>query len=178
MNSSSCRRTNKQHTLRTVTSAAEQTSTPVVVEDEYMKEYEEMKESLLGNTRKIGGGLAGYLLLTVNSKAALCALLGAAASSLYLQWIYRDVDNVKITDVVPMRQAEMVDGKVLKFFAKILAAYRHALNPRLLVLGCILGGFLSYKIALIIKLADDLSIKVGASELTARFGAFGDEEKQ
>jgi hypothetical protein len=67
--------------------------------------------------------------------------------------------------------------------AKLVAAYRHALQPRLLVPcglalamatwnqvsgapldviheGCLLGGFLTYKVPLILKIADDNVPKV------------------
>ena len=70
--------------------------------------------------------------------------------------------------------------------AKLAAAYRAAFQPRLLVLvglalvmfaynrlaeeplplvyqGCVLGGFLSYKAALIVKLIDELTPKVSRS---------------
>lgn len=77
-----------------------------------------------------------------------------------------------------------IDNALLRRLAKLGAAYRAALRPRLLVLvgvaaliaaynkaapeplplvyeGCILGGFLSYKVALLVKLFDELSPKVG-----------------
>lgn len=74
----------------------------------------------------------------------------------------------------------------LRMPAKILAGYLQALRPRLLVpvglaamsgavnlaagpgqgldllhQGCLLGGFLAYKVALLIKLIDELTPKVG-----------------
>ena len=71
----------------------------------------------------------------------------------------------------------------LRNAATLLAAYKHALNPRLLVFvglaclmgcynsvaeeplsrleeGCLLLGFLSYKVSLILKVAADLAPKV------------------
>lgn len=73
--------------------------------------------------------------------------------------------------------------------AKVAAAYQKALQPRLLVLvslpllvvvynkvsdeplpllyeGCLLGGFLSYKLALLLKLIDDLTPKVRGLDTT------------
>lgn len=78
---------------------------------------------------------------------------------------------------------EQIDNLWLRRAAKVGAAYRTALRPRLLVLvglaaalgaynaaapeplpvvyeGCLLGGFLSYKVALLVKLFDELTPKV------------------
>lgn len=91
-----------------------------------------------------------------------------------------------------------IENPLLRRAAKVGAAYRAALRPRLLVLvglaglvaaynaaapeplplvyeGCVLGGFLSYKVALLVKLADDLTPKVtgdgGGVSLTGICGA-------
>lgn len=77
-----------------------------------------------------------------------------------------------------------IESPLLRRAAKLKAAYQNALSPRLLVpvglgvligvynrvsgdtmpvllSGCLLLGFLSHKVALVIKLVDDLSPKVG-----------------
>ncbi|KAG2443532.1 hypothetical protein HXX76_001884 [Chlamydomonas incerta] len=153
-------------------------------DEEYMKEYQGLKDQLLDNTRKCGAVVAAYLLLTADGQAALCALLGSAAGYGYLALLYRDVDSYKADTVVPMMQAEEIENGGLRLAAKLLAAWRQALNGRLLVpvglavlaaaynrvagpeaqldllhQGCLLGGFLSYKLALLIKLVDELTPK-------------------
>ncbi|KAF6255644.1 hypothetical protein COO60DRAFT_1534221 [Scenedesmus sp. NREL 46B-D3] len=159
----------------------------------YMQEYAALKQQLLDNTRKSGGAIGLYLLLTVNGAAALAAMVGAAASYAYLSWVCRDVDNVKPTDTVPIWEANKVENVLLRRAAKVKAAYQESLNPRLLVPaglgllvgiankvaggdngldlvypGCLLLGFLSYKGALIVKLIDDLTPKVIVQALVWR----------
>jgi hypothetical protein len=77
----------------------------------YMQEYTALKKQLLDNTRKSGGAIGLYLLLTVNGAAALAAMVGAAASYGYLSWMCRDVDNVKPTDTVPIWEANKVRSR-------------------------------------------------------------------
>lgn len=83
-----------------------------------------------------------------------------------------------------------IENVWLRRAAKLAAAYQKALTPRLLVplaLGCMMGvyskatgerpdllysgsmllGFLSYKVALIVKLVDDLTPKVSRGEWRA-----------
>jgi len=83
-----------------------------------------------------------------------------------------------------------IENPLLRRAAKVKAAYQKALQPRLLVLvglgvlvgvydrvtgeplpvlysGCLLLGFLSYKLALVTKLVSDLSPKVGLSAAQA-----------
>lgn len=74
----------------------------------YMKEYTALKQELLDNTRKAGGVIGGYLLLTVGGGPALCCMLGAAASYAYFSWLCHDVDSVKATDTVPIWEANKV----------------------------------------------------------------------
>jgi len=104
-------------------------------------------------------------------------LAGAAGSSLYVSLLIRDVDGVQPTDSVPIWEANRIESPLLRRLAKIAASYRAALRPRLLVPlalalgvaafnaaapeplplvdeGCVLAGFLSYKVALLIKVAD------------------------
>jgi hypothetical protein len=73
-----------------------------------LQEYAALKKQLLDNTRKSGGAIGLYLLLTVNGQAALLAMIGAAASYGYLLWLCRDVDNVRPTDEVPIWEANKV----------------------------------------------------------------------
>jgi len=75
----------------------------------YMQEYAALKQQLLNNTRKSGGAIGLYLLLTVNGAAALAAMIGTAASYAYLVWLCRDVDNEKPTDTVPVWEANKVN---------------------------------------------------------------------
>ncbi|KXZ47348.1 hypothetical protein GPECTOR_36g71 [Gonium pectorale] len=192
-------------------------------DEEYMKEYQGLKDQLMDNTRKSGAVVAAYLLLTVDGQAienafqthypliqaALCTLLGTAASYAYLSWLYRDVDSYTADTVVPMMEAEKVEpgwcvgrreetcGRIentlLRRLAKLGCAYRQALQPRLLVpvalaagcaaynrlvgpeasldtlhQGCLLGGFLAYKLALVVKVADDLTPKTYADAAESR----------
>lgn len=73
-----------------------------------LQEYAALKQQLLDNTRKSGGAIGAYLLLTVNGTAALLAMIGAGASYGYLMWLCRDVDAVQGTDVVPIWEANKV----------------------------------------------------------------------
>lgn len=74
----------------------------------YMQEYADLKQQLLNNTRKSGGAIGLYLLLTVNGAAALAAMVGTAASYAYISWLCRDVDNVKASDTIPIWEANKV----------------------------------------------------------------------
>jgi len=146
----------------------------------YMQEYQALKDSILSTTRKAGGGFAAYLLFTVSGTAALCALIGSAASNLYLLLLFRDVDLVTGEDKVALWEADYIENPLVRAFAKFIAAYSHALKPRLLVLvglgaitaainqfpesgvqvdllhqSCLLGGFLTYKTPLILKIIDE-----------------------
>jgi hypothetical protein len=145
-----------------------------------LTEYEDLKALLLKRTWRFGTAFSLYLLLTVSTEAAFAELVGAAASYGYLLWLYRDVDAYSPDTPIPARAAEMVEPEMIRNVAKIGAAYRQSLNPRLLVpmgllgafaawnaafpdfqlglveCGCALGGFWSYKVALILKTYDDL----------------------
>ncbi|KIY91228.1 hypothetical protein MNEG_16736 [Monoraphidium neglectum] len=106
-------------------------------------------------------------------------MLGAAGSYAYFSWLCADVDAVKGTDPVPIWEANKIENPLLRRAAKLAAAYRASLRPRLLVpvglaaavglfnalaeepipllyTGCMLGGFLSYKGALLTKLLGEL----------------------
>ncbi|GLC49332.1 hypothetical protein PLESTB_000207600 [Pleodorina starrii] len=166
------------------------------------QEYQGLKDQLLDNTRKCGAVVAAYLLLTVDGQAALCALLGSAAGYAYLSLLYRDVDSYTGDTVVPMVEADQIENTLLRRAAKLGCAYRQALQPRLLVpvalaglgaaynrvagpeasldlvhQGCLLGGFLSYKLALLIKLVDDLTPKtyVDSTDTRPRLEPIEDE---
>lgn len=148
---------------------------------EGMKEYEELKKLLLKRTWRFGTLFAGYLLLTVSTEAAFAELVGAAASYGYLLWLMKYIDEIGPNSSIPPRDIESIQPSVLRWITKLGYAYRSSLNPRLLVpitlvlltglwnqkfaddyhlgiveQGCLIGGFLSYKIALILKLYDDL----------------------
>lgn len=153
----------------------------------YMKEYADLKELILGNTRKSGGAIAAYLLVTVDGEASLCALFGMLFSNVYLLWLFRDVDAVTGTDYVPMAEALKVESPVARYLAMWVASYFHALRPRLLVpisLAALMAayntiaevplngfcetslllGFLSHKVALLLKIVDDVSPKGFATD--------------
>ncbi|KAI8476345.1 MAG: hypothetical protein J3K34DRAFT_401981 [Monoraphidium minutum] len=144
-----------------------------------MSEYAALKEQLLSNTRKAGGVIGAYLLLTVGGGPALACMVGAAGSYAYFSLLCADVDAVKATDPVPIWEANKIENPSLRQAAKVFAAYRAALRPRLLVpvglaaavaaynaiaddpipllySGCMLGGFLAYKGALLTKLLNEL----------------------
>eukprot|EP00775_Hariotina_reticulata_P010099 gene10099-10255_t len=151
-------------------------SRPLEEDFGYLQEYAALKQQLLNNTRKSGGAIGLYLLLTVNGAAALAAMIGTAASYTYLSWLCRDVDNVQPTDTVPIWEANKIENVLLRRAAKLKAAYQAALKPRLLVpvglglliavynavadeqlplvySGCLLLGFFSHKVALVVKLS-------------------------
>jgi hypothetical protein len=160
----------------------QQQTNAAALEDEgddpgYMREYATLKTEILDSTRKCGGGLALYALLTAGGVASLCVLCGAAGSSLYVTLLIADVDGVRPTDTVPIWEANRIQSPFLRRLAKIAASYRAALRPRLLVPlglamavaafnaaspeplplvdeGCVLAGFLSYKVALLVRVAD------------------------
>lgn len=160
---------------------------PSGADDYYMAEYGMLKVKLLDKTRTGAGFLALYLLATVDGEAALCALLGASAGYGYLLWLCHDIDSVKGTDTVPAWEADKIEVPLLRGAAKVVAAYRQALKPRLLVPvalatcmglynalapepletlyeGCLLLGFLTYKFGLVSKVVDDLMPKVSRDE--------------
>ena len=171
-----------------------------IADPEYIKEYEKLKSLLMDNTRRSGGAIAAYLLLVVDGKSSLCALLGMAFSNLYLLWLYRDVDAVTGNDFVPMAEAKKIEAPVARNLAMWAASYYHALRPRLLVpisLAAIMAaynssaevplsgmeesslllGFLSHKVALLIKVVDEVSPKGFAAEATRpRVDLLGEEE--
>jgi hypothetical protein len=74
----------------------------------YIKEYEALKSELLDNTRKAGGAIGAYLILTVGGGPAIACMVGAAGSYVYFAWLCRDVDAVKATDTVPIWEANKV----------------------------------------------------------------------
>lgn len=155
-----------------------------------LQEYEDLKKMLLTRTWRFGTLFAGYLLLTVSTEAAFAELVGAIGGYGYFLWLMKDIDSLSRENVGPntsfiQRKEERNKGfikpSVFEWIAKIGAAYRMSLNPRLLILiglvvathvwnyffqdeyhlgmvekGCLVGGFLSYKMALILKIYDDL----------------------
>ena len=112
-----------------------------------------------------------------------------AFSNLYLLWLYRDVDKVSGDDFVPMAEARKIEAPVARILAMWAASYYHALRPRLLVpisLAALMAaynsaaetplagmeetalllGFLSHKVALLLKVIDEVSPKGFATEAT------------
>ena len=152
-----------------------------------MAAYAALKDRLARRSRKAGAGLAAYLFLTVSGEAAAAALVGTAASALYLTLLFRDADALNLDSRVPLMAAQAETDPWLRKIKVVGAAYWHALaNPRLAVVvglagavaaggaltgrapgdpplleaGCLLLGFLSYKIALVLELWDDLKPKI------------------
>lgn len=150
-----------------------------------MAAYADLKARLSRRARKAGAGLAAYLFLTVSGNAAAAALAGTAAGAAYLALLYRDADAITAETAVPLMAAQAEPQGWLRRVKVLAAAYYHALaNPRLGVVvalgaavglgsaatgrtepplieaGCLLLGFLSYKIALLLELWDELKPKV------------------
>ncbi|KAL4439962.1 hypothetical protein ABPG75_002963 [Micractinium tetrahymenae] len=146
-----------------------------------MKEFADLQEWLLFRTWRFGLLFSGYLLFAASGEAAFCELLGAAAGYGYFKWLIADVSKLQPGDYIPMMEADKVEPQLARWAAKLFAAYRTALQPRLLVLpallaaaaaynaaaapedqlglveqGCLLGGFLSWKVALVLKIYEDL----------------------
>lgn len=146
-----------------------------------MKEFADLQEWLLFRTWRFGLLFSGYLLLAASGEAAFCELIGTAAGYGYFKWLIADVSKLQPGDRIPMVEAGKVEPQLARWGAKLLAAYRTALQPRLLVLpgllaaaaaynaaagpedqlglveqGCLLGGFLSWKVALVLKIYEDL----------------------
>lgn len=168
--------------------AAAAESARAAARDDSLAEYADLKALLLKRTWRFGTFFAVYLLLTVSAEAAAAELVGAATGYGYLLWLYRDVDAYGPETAVPARAAEYVEPALARNAAKLGAAYRQALNPRLLVpagllgacaawnaafpefplgvveAGCALGGFWSYKVALVLKVYDDLKPRAMTDE--------------
>ena len=150
--------------------------------EQSLKEYEDLKALLLNRTWRFGTIFSAYLLLAVSGESAFAELVGTAASYGYLLLLYKDVDALNENTPVPLRAVEQTYRPgMMQNIAKIGAAYRQSLTPRLFIpfglvaacaawnaalpeeyhlniveQGCMLGGFLSYKVALILKVYDDL----------------------
>ena len=153
-----------------------------------LQEYDDLKNLLLKRTWRFGTFFAGYLLLTVSAESAVAELVGSAAGYGYFLWLIRDVDAYGPDSAVPLRAAEQIEPEFARSVAKLAAAYQQSLNPRLLVIiglvagcaawnatfpefnigiveqGCFIGGFWSYKIALILKIYDDLKPRAMSEE--------------
>jgi hypothetical protein len=148
-----------------------------------LADYAALKERISGRGRRFGAGLALYLLLTLSGESALACLVGAAASALYLLWLFRDADALGEDSTVPVRAARQVEGAIPRGIAMTLAGLATGLSPRLLVpialgagawgLGKLNGeplplavdgglilGFLSHKAGLVLEVWDELKPKV------------------
>jgi hypothetical protein len=154
-----------------------------------MDEYAELKAVLLRRTWRFGALFAGYLALSVSAESAAAELVGAAAGYAYMLLLIRDADALTPESSVPLKAAQAVEPAPARAVAKLIAAYRHALSPRLLIpaaliagaaawnaaaapadqiglleQGCALGGFASYKVALLLKTYDDLKPRAKTDE--------------
>lgn len=156
--------------------------------EEGMKEYAELKELLLARTWKFGALFSVYLLIVVSGEAAVAELFGNALGYLYLRLLMKEIDEIDPDTEVPMLAAEEIEPQFARQLAKLGAAYRQAIRSRLLIPiglaagsaawnhvypesqigiveeGCLLGGFLGYKIALFLKVYDDLKPKILTEE--------------
>lgn len=164
--------------------AAVEVPTPAQAQ-QYAEQYTKLKQEMLGRTQRFGGLLGAYLFLTVSGEAALCSLLGSAASYAYLTLMQQQVDSVSPTDEVPIWEAEDNVEGFARPFAIGLAGYRAGFRPRLLIPiglaagiwacnhfgwhtlsrmeeGCLLLGFLSFKAALFLAVWDSLKPKFDA----------------
>ena len=154
-----------------------------------LDEYEALKAMLLRRTWKFGALFSVYLFLVLPStNASVMELVGCAASYAYLSLLMRHVDAYTEDSETPMFEAERVDDTVLRTLNKIVVGLGYSLNARLLIPvglvagcalyngvagegglslveeGCMVGGFLGYKVALVTKVYDDLKPKVLTSE--------------
>ena len=123
------------------------------------------------------------MLLTLSGEAALACLVGAAASALYLLWLFRDADALSEDSTVPVMAARQVEGSIPRGIAMTLAGLATGLSPRLLVPlslgiavwavgkttgeplplavdGGLILGFLSHKAGLVLEVWDELKPKV------------------
>jgi hypothetical protein len=155
-----------------------------------LDEYQELKDMLLRRTWKFGALFSVYLFLVLPStNASLLELLGCGAGYAYLWLLMRHVDSYDEDTDTPMFEAERIDAALLRNVAKVTVGYRYSLNPRLLIPvglvvgcslynsvhdvesqiglieeGCLVGGFLGYKVSLITKVYDDLRPRVLSAE--------------
>jgi hypothetical protein len=111
-----------------------------------LREYEDLKALIRRRTLRFGGALALYLFLVASAEAALCSLAGLAASLLYLQLLYRDVESYTADSPTPMLDADRArrSNPMQRNLTKVLLAYPQALRPRLLVLVALLGAATLY----------------------------------
>lgn len=155
-----------------------------------MDEYAALKAMLLRRTWKFGALFSVYLFLVLPStNASVMELVGCAASYAYLTLLMRHIDGYTEDSETPMFEAERVEDAVLRGLNKTRVGLGYSLNGRLLIPvglvagcavynwvagtggglslveeGCMIGGFLGYKVALITKVYDDLKPKVLTSE--------------
>ncbi len=160
------------------------------VKQKGIDEYQELKDMLLRRTWKFGALFSVYLFLVLPStNASVLELLGCGAGYAYLWLLMRHVDSYNEDTDTPMFEAERIDAALLRNVAKVTVGYRYSLNPRLLIPvglvvgcslynsmhgadsqlglieeGCLVGGFLGYKVSLITKVYDDLRPKVLSAE--------------
>ena len=160
------------------------------VKQKGLDEYKELKGMLLRRTWKFGALFSVYLFLVLPStNASVMELLGCGAGYAYLWLLMRHVDSYNEETDTPMFEAERIDAALVRNVAKATVGYRYSLNPRLLIPvglalgcfiynnmhdaesqlglveeGCLMGGFLGFKVSLITKVYDDLRPKVLSAE--------------
>eukprot|EP00192_Tetraselmis_astigmatica_P021331 CAMPEP_0117652974 /NCGR_PEP_ID=MMETSP0804-20121206/2935_1 /TAXON_ID=1074897 /ORGANISM="Tetraselmis astigmatica, Strain CCMP880" /LENGTH=267 /DNA_ID=CAMNT_0005459101 /DNA_START=94 /DNA_END=896 /DNA_ORIENTATION=- len=141
--------------------------------------YLALKDALFKRTQRGGTFLTLYVFVIVSSPAALCTMIGAATSYLYLFLLTLDVDSRSIEDCNLVMEAEEIESPVGRSLSKALGAYSQALKPRLLLPvalaagawwfnqnsetplglveeGCLFLGFSSYKLALVVEVWESL----------------------
>ncbi|CAD7699711.1 unnamed protein product [Ostreobium quekettii] len=167
-----------------------------------MKEFGVLKFELFKRTAIAGSCFSAYLYLVASDKASIAALVGSVSCLAYLWMLCRSVDAIGPETKVPMKEAEKLPEGAPRKVAKLVASYRHALHPRLLVVvalglgvwlynslsgdplepgeeGCLLLGFLVYKVALIQFYLDARKTKFDPEEFLKRpdfveLSSFGD----
>lgn len=157
-----------------------------------LEAYAQLKATLLKRTQRFSLALAAYLLLVSSGEVAACGLVGSGVSYAYLLWLMRDVDSVQPGMWLAMAEADKVPEGPMRNIARAGASYSHSLQPRLLCLiglvaamalynanaeslgsrpltlieqGAAVGGFLSYKVALILQVYEELKPKYDPEEL-------------
>lgn len=157
-----------------------------------LQEYGALKVQLQQRTQRFSSFLALYLLLVASGEIAACSIVGSVVGYGYLLLLIRDVDAVQGTDPMPMEGADRMPEGLLRNAARVAVAYSQSLRPRLLSLvglaaavyaynvnadllgarpltlieqGAVLGGFLSFKVALILQVYDELKPKFEAEKL-------------
>jgi len=138
-------------------------------------QYQQLKADINKTNQTCSALLFGYLFLQTPEVGA-CFLLGSICGYGYLQTLMRDVDNFSVNDPIAAAFLQLPDSGTqldsLRSVKRILAGFRAAFRPRLLILvglaaatagynavaaehlpagdmAALLVGFLSYKAGLV-----------------------------